>query len=373
MNTSAKGLLLASSLLLSYAAVAQDQASVPSAPPSTSIEYTRLIPDKQPMPPVGPTLSGRGAVASSIVLLISKAGPWYNESKVRSKLSEALADDMKRGSELMKRSGQSGMLLKVQVVTQVTGGGHDYYSLRGDGVVLIGVGPDANSVCYFARCFNVVEPALPVGGKLAAESGYLWIEPSNSKSQVSMYDIGAMESRAATIAADSAGAAQAYSVARTVAIEAFTQAARAAATSERDRKLLASLAQERADSRKQLAKIEEDLAAELRRQERIARTSATLNAIAAVLSLSSAVANATVSVGEDVTKASPNGITDKASLAEALNTLLADSKAKIIFLENRRTSLNTSLGSVETNITKLGVAVGLDPRASPVLSSPLTP
>ena len=347
------------------------QTGTPQPPKPRSVEHTRLVPANLPPPPVERTLSGKGIRVSAFYQILAKAGPAYNEGRVRRELEKGLIEDVERGKELLRKTGQRGILLKVQLVSQVTPGGQDFYSLRGDGVILVGVGPDANSVCYVARCFNVVETDLPSGAKVTTGSGYLWVEPEGSnRHRVSAFDIGAMEARATKLSIDAQAADQAMYTARTHAIDDFTKAARAAATSERDKTMLASLADQRANAIKKIGEVEEALAAELRRQERIARVSSTLNTIAAAFTLASAISTATVSIGEDVSAAVPGGIQSKESLVAAVNSLAAESNAKIVTLTTQQTTVRTSLGLIETSITTIGIAVGLDPAAVPVMTPP---
>lgn len=329
--------------------------------------YVQLIPGASLPPPVQPDVSAKAAYALLAYNLIAKAGPWYNEKKVKDELQKSFDDALTKGLKKAETLGQKGVLLKVQVLQEQVPAG-TLYSLRGSGATMVGVGPDADSICYAQECYVALETAMRPGQTVTADSGYVFIETSGKAFEVKKYAISILDAKAKQMRLDTALRNIYNESIRARAMDGYAEQLIKVAKDQSDRKAIQSLLQNRDDALKQIRNVEKELAAELNRQKSIAAAAATLNSISNALSLGGAIAMANATLGTDVTAGQPNGINSIPELQSILGAMGVDSTTKIQSINVRHKTIQNQLTGTETQIFSVGVSHDMKPDTFDVLS-----
>lgn len=315
-------------------------------------EYTRLIPSN-PLPPlVAPTSSSTAAAyMPAVTKLIAAAGPWFNSYMTQKKVQEAWALNASNGLKEADKYGYRGVLLRFSVAEQQASAG-TFYTVQGNGVELIGVGQDANAVCYSVRCDQkLLGFTMPSGSKLTANSGYYWIERAGGAVEISHFNGPELEDRA-SLARSVGDAAALYrkTVARDI-MTAYSQNLERVATTRADKAEIKKLLDSREKALKEMDRIEKELDKELDNAKRAARTSATLNSIASAFNLAGAI-NMAVSQLPDL---DTNGVASKADLLKKVQAFEQNSNVKVRDMTERQTIIRGQVQGVETVILEKGV------------------
>ncbi|TPQ26384.1 hypothetical protein [Cupriavidus pinatubonensis] len=329
--------------------------------------YVQLIPGASLPPPVGPDLSAKAAYVGLAYNLIAKAGPWYNEKKVKDELQKNFEDAFTNGLKRADTLGQKGVLLKVQVLQEQVPAG-TLYSLRGSGATVVGVGPDADSICYAQECYVALETAMRPGQTVTSDSGYVFIERSGKVFEVKKYSINILDAKAKQMRFDKELRNIYNESIRAKAMDGYAEQLIKVAKDQSDRKAIQSLLQNRDDALKQIRNVEKELAAELNRQKSIAAANATLKSISNALSLGSAIAMASATLGTDVTAGQPNGINSIPQLQSILGAMGVDSATKIQSINIQHKTIQNQLTGTETQILTVGVSHDMKPDTFDVLS-----
>ena len=330
-------------------------------------DFIRLVETNPPPPPVAPEMSPRSAKYNGIYEVLAAAGPWFNKTMVDSAMNKQFDSELKTGLAQAQTLGQKGVLMQIQMLTQTTEAG-PFYSLRGSGASLIGVGPNADAICYSKKCYSQMDIPLQPGQSLADGSGYVFITRQGNEYQVSRYRKELLEARAQQMHL-STQSAKVYEA--TIRSEGVSGYAGKLAESIRDRdekQAVLKLLKDRDDALKKADALEAQLAKEMRRAERAARTSETLNAIAGAFQLASAINMASASMGEDVTKAVPGGITDKQGLTNAVDAIRNAAGSDVQSIRVQQGTLRNSITGWEQQILDIGIKYKMTPEPGTVFN-----
>lgn len=339
------------------------------APPKPTVGHMRLLSDAERVPPVTPGFSQQGLKSGGVLPLLAKAGPWINKKVVYREVDKAYSKAVQTGRGALENTGQRGMLLEITVLEEVTPGAQTFYSIYGEGVRMVGVGPDAPTVALNFYRHGVVK--LPVGkaAQMTSDSQFVWLEPTSRGHDVSIYPLE-LAIWVRQISAEQV--AQVDRTGQAKAMDDYLQAMRKKAKTEDARRTVDDLIRSRTTARFERAQAEKDFAIEMRRQDRIAQAQAGLKAMAMALSLSSAIAAANATTGADVVQVAAAGggkIQSYDDLANVLKNLSNSSNVKSIQLVGRSKTLTTELGTIETNAWRMGIELGLKPSDAPVLQT----
>lgn len=323
---------------------------------ASSSDYVRLI-ESTPFPPAAAPMESSSAVRiSSVIDIFSKAGPVFNSSAIYHEFNKNLDASLQAGIRDANRLGQTGVLIQTQIFGTTTDAG-TYYSLRGKGAYLVGVGNNPNDVCFASKCYQVLQEPAPSGVEPTEDTGYLWVERKKSGKgfHVSFYSTESIEGRARTIYLNE----QTRSAYRQAIIGSSitgyaTQLASAIKTKKEQAEVMA-LIKNREAAEIRYKDINTQLAKELKRAENAAKTSATLNAVAGVLSLASTIAFASVSMGEDLSKSSNGSLLSKEDVLNTLNSIELQTGQRVKTLSLEQEILKNSINGYESNILKIGV------------------
>lgn len=320
-------------------------------------DYTRLV-DSNPVPPLtAPEASSRAAILGSAIKLAIQAGPAFNRSIVYSELQKAFDAALKDGLEQATQQGQAGVLLRQRVYEQTTESGPLYSFGGGPGAWFVGVGMDPNSACYASGCDKSAVSAgvPPSGARVTSSSGYVWVQPGKGGYTVSNYRADRLEERARVVRATTESQAAYERTMTASAIKGYAQALQQRIGDTENRKAVQQLLKSRDEALGQLQSVEKKLAEELRRAERAAKTSATLNSIAGALSLASTVAMASASLGEDLSKSPDAPFASKEAILDSVRKYGESSGLAVKALEIQRKTFRESATGSTMQLFQIGV------------------
>ena len=334
-------------------------------------EYIRLIPSA-PVPPLNaPELSRTTRFSTSAIELLAKAGPWYNEKRVRDELQANIDREVAKGFADAAASGQRGVLVLVQVLSTPTVSG-PYFQLRGDGAVLVGSGPGADAVCFSQKCFGEkLDVPIPAGTTLAAGSGYLWVERgANGKYVQGLYQANALEARASQVYLNQA-ARETY--AQRIKGEAFadymgTLGRRVKAREQKT--MLDELESKRKAAIAEAARIESEYEKEMLRQAQLQAAANTLSALQGILSTASMLAAASNAIGASL--GDVKDFSSPAAVTEKLKAMALQSGATVADIRVRQTTVRNAQGQAESQILQFGVQFDMPvpPQGSVLMPKP---
>lgn len=331
-------------------------------------EYIRLV-DSNPMPPPATPLDSKSASRlTSVVEIFSNAGPEFNSSKIYREFNKNLNASLQEGMEDARRLGQKGVLIQTQIYGTTTDAG-TYYSLRGRGAYLIGVGNDPNSVCFSSRCYSILqEPQTPTA-QPTDESGYIWVEKNDSGNgyKTFFYNTESIEGRARSLYLNEKirGAYRAAIVGS--AINGYAKQLANVVNTIKERNEILGILKNKDEAEKRYKEIDAQLAKDLKRAESAAKTSSTLNAIAGILSLASTISLASVSMGEDISNSTVSGALSKEDVLNTVNAIEMQTGQKIKSLKLEQNIINDSINGYEAQILKIGIEY-LPPPSGSVLA-----
>jgi hypothetical protein len=320
-------------------------------------DYTQLV-DSNPVPPLtAPEASSRAAIVGSAIKLAIQAGPAFNRSVVFGELQKTFSAALKDGLEQATQQGQAGVLLRQRVYEQTTESGPFYSFGGGPGAWLVGVGMDPDSACYASGCDK---PAIsagipPSGARVTSSSGYVWVQPEKGGYTVSNYRADRLEERARVARATTESQAAYERTMAASAVKGYAQALEQRIRDTEDRKAVQQLLKSRDEAMGQLQSVEKKLAEELRKAERAAKTSATLNAIAGALSLASTVAMASASLGEDLSKSPDAPFASKEAVLDSVKKYGERSGLAVKALEIQRNTFRDSATGSTLQLFQIGV------------------
>lgn len=276
-------LLLALAALVFSSALPHQIASADTA--HTVIPASPYLPI---MPPPAPMDSKGGLIVRGVGMTFEVFLNWL----VRDEVQRTFRAAVTKGVADAGRSGQDGVLLNVRYAENRTAtnkwisGGP-----VGEGVSVVGIGPSPSAVCFITRCDRPSGVLLnpTAARRFTADSDYYWVAiPQKSKGArgepvISRYRRQTLQAWTTHVTLNDA-AARSFAhatngqivdgLARKVMEEAKTESARAEVS-----RILAN----REQARKELERIEAELATELNRQAERAKTMETLNVMSLVL------------------------------------------------------------------------------------------
>jgi hypothetical protein len=321
-----------------------------------AVDYTRLV-DSNPVPPLSaPESSSKVLRVGSIMKLAVQAGPAFNRTVTFGELRKAFDAELKRGLEKATAQGQAGVLLRVRLYEQTTDSGTFFSFGGGPGATLVGVGSDPDAACYATRCFDKLEADIPAqGSRLAAGSGYVWVRPDGHRYEVSLYRADRLEGRArVTFFSQESKAAYEQTMA-SATVKGYGQALANRIRDSEDRKAVDKLMRDRQEAVEKLQAVEKKLAQELRKAERASKTSATLNQFAGALSLTSTVAMASASLGEDLSKSEYAPFKSKEAVLDAVSKFGAKAGQDVKALEIQQRTFRDSATGSTLQLYQIGV------------------
>jgi hypothetical protein len=334
---------------------------------ANSADYIRLV-DSNPLPPlVAHEVSKRVVRLTSALDVISGAGPLFNERIVYRELQKNFNAELKRGFEQAKSLGQRGVLLKVQVLSTRTEA-NPFYSLRGNGAILIGVGKNPNDVCFVSMCYSSLQESIPSGTTLTQDSGYVWVEPTvdGRAYHSSLYRIDRMEERARQARLNEQTRAAYRTAITSEAISGYASQLAKTVRTRREREVVQELLKSRDDAVNRLNSVEANLSRELRRAERAAKTSSTLKDITGALAVASTIVMVNASMGEDVTAVGKFDTKEEA--LKTMKEIEAQTGERIKSLTLEQSTLRNGITGWEGSLLKIGVEYEMTPPAGSVLA-----
>lgn len=331
-------------------------------------DYLRLVPSNPVPAPSAPIAPPHLGFRGAIIDILSMAGPMFNDVMVGQQLSKNFQDALNAGLQEAEKFGQQGLLIKVQIVSIPVAGGR-FLKLRGKGAALVGVGPNADAVCFAARCYSTVEEKIPDGAGLTERSGYIWVEAEKEEGifAATRYRIDTLEDRSRQIRLNEFVRSAYRSAVVATAIDGYAKRLAVRASDSTIKTAVMALIQSRIEARSRLEVIERDLMKGLRRARRAARASATLSQISGALSLASTIALANASLGEDVEKIAGGPMTSKADVAKAVMSIETTTGQKVRSLSVEQQTIRSSIGEWESRILQIGVELDVVPDGGSVL------
>lgn len=352
-------LFVCSGAAYSVSAQAPKEPTPPPAPTDSGSMRDYMLIALEALPPLSKPIFSKIFTIKDAVELLSGLGPAFNDLAVKSRYEKAYRDALVIGLKDAKRLGQKGVLIRSTLVKEPTpASGVDYYSLEGSGVEVIGIGPSANEVCVAQKCHISLAPPLPPNKEYVA--GYAFAEPMpRGKIKVEQYRKADLETRTRLVFDTPAVAAASLAATKSAAFAGYAQALRAQLKTREDRIDLDNLIKARLDAQAALKAIEDELAAEMARVARMARTSANLEMIVGVFSLASAINIASSSVGDGPGVAKLKGATsidDVKSIMKEIEVQTGKTVNRLII--RQRTATNV-INGVETRTLTIGAELGL--------------
>ncbi len=286
---------------------------------SSSIAQTFVVPPVDRMqPPEPPGFIGRGRTVSAAANAARAACQCLNEILIRRRVEQALREKDGVISDLLSSSGQTGVLVRINI--QKLAGETPIYSIVGNDVLVVGAGTDPSAVNLAYHQRDQLEPAPNRNATIDLDKSYfIWLSKDGRDVTAEIRNARGVVSETARIYADEK-ILQSLNAANDVA--ALGVAAAHLEKNVSDRRLkqkLADLRQRQLDDEKKVKEIEENLAKELERARKAQATAATLSMVASVMTLASQIGTAVTSLGADA----PTGL-DKASSPGELQTMVDD-------------------------------------------------
>lgn len=338
------------------------------------------------LPPTGPLATGRGFAAPPLVAssftarlaagkdigsVIRNLFPAVQEAVLNYGLMQTSLDKVvPEGLAKAAQLGQRGVVIHQEMLVSptFTGLAYSFRSPETGGVSIVGVGPDANSVCASVKCHNFMRPPLPSAAtKPTIGSGYYFYEQGADGSlQVSFYPQSLMEQRSLQLEQNVAARESYLEAARARAMDDYVQAMQAQAHTAEMKAEIISLAARRNESTVQRGVIERNLALELERARRFQMMSSTLQGLAQVLTLASAIAMVTATMGAPPPP--PEGqltFENMQQLVDAMNAMSTASSANAIELQRQLNELRTRLKDINTKLLDFGTGQGMDAPRDP--------
>lgn len=322
--------------------------------PLTIMQKTMQLP---PSMPSGPILMD--SAAQSVQIIGSLFNQLVIQDKVKSQWTDAFAD----GASEARRLGQKGFLIRVEVMTEPVESG-DFLSLRGgQGVTLMGVGPDAGAVCLAASCFDRLVPKASSVQDYAPASSYYWVKETTNSFVAHRYGLRDLESRTSQISFDADMRKSIKEVNEWEALSDYSDKLEKNTKNKEDSKAVVALINSRNDAAENYQKIERELVAELAKAKKATETSNNIRAFADIVTVSTAINTVRVNLGDDVAK-SVEGSKTNDQIATRLDEISKRSSVMIQSLINGRVKVQDDLSKVKGTILKLGNQNDMTPKIS---------
>jgi len=184
------------------------------------------------------------------------------------------------GLALVRQTGQRGVLMQVRYTQTRNFVGSRVVSPVGEGVIVVGAGPDANATCRLQNCGHSLSPApaMNAARTWTSDSGYYWLEfgrevPGGNPSRatgvpvsISRYDTEALQTRTLQLnLTEDGGYAYAQSV-NAMVLQDFLTALKEDATAREDHVAIEALRAAQKSLHDHQVRIEDTLATEFKRQ-----------------------------------------------------------------------------------------------------------
>lgn len=330
-------------------------------------DYIRLIPSN-PMPSLNaPYVTKISTGMTRTIDLISALGPKFNDLAVHHLLEKRLDEEVRRGFQEADETGQRGVLLRTQILTSQTAAG-PYYQLRGDGANLVGVGPNADAVCFSQKCFQPgLDVVIPPGASLAEGSGYVWIERQpDGKYVQSMYRLNLLETRASQVYLNLAMRATFRQAIKGEAFTGYIERLQAKAATNERKKELADIEAKRKEVTDRIKTIEAAYAAEMRRQRDLADAAATMNALKGILSTASMLNSVYNAIGSSI--GNPTDFSSPQAVVDKLQSMAKDSGGKAEKILVQQKTYYDEQGQIEQQVLQFGMELNMPvPKPGSVL------
>jgi hypothetical protein len=274
------------------AVIAVMSVMIPSLVVASDVPLTLTIPTSpftQIIPPPAPTESKGGYRARGAMDIIDFGAKFWAQGQIRTAFQEATNS----GLSAARKSGQQGVLLNVRYAENreptgrwVPGGA------VGDGVTVVGIGPNPGAICFISKCDVSVGVQLhpTAARRYTNESDYYWIGKKAHKNvegieyviaRFNRQELEAWTSQI-TLAKE---ASQAFARAINVKIvDDLAQKVKEAAKTKQASDEISQILINREKAKTELTRIETELAYELKRQAERAKTMETLKVMSWVLS-----------------------------------------------------------------------------------------
>lgn len=276
----------------------------------------------------------------------------------------------KQGLEEAIRLGQKGVVLKVEALVAQSEAGPQY-SIRGGaeegGVHIIGVGPDANSVCATYKCHDVMEPGLPSGVARADGSGYVFLKLGpDGKVVAEGYDIKTMNQRSQQIAFDGEVGKASLESAHFQALSDYAEMLQKLSMDQATKAKLDGFIAERLVANEAYEQINKTLVEQLEKARRASQLSRNLALMSSVLTLAGAVNMATAQLGEAPMPPDPGkGFVSFEQLLGVINQMYGAFNSGINDLQRQLAAQALELKRTRQGIRDLGKQLGRDPGVIP--------
>lgn len=282
----------------------------------------------------------------------------------------------KQGLEEAARLGQRGVVLKVEALVAQSEAG-PVYSIRGGaesgGVHIIGVGPDANSICAKYKCHDVLEQGLTSGVSRAEGSGYVFLRLRPDGQIVAEgYDIKTMNQRSQQVAFDVEVGKATLERAHFQALSDYAEMLQQLSMDQASKAQLDGFITQRQAAHAEYQQINRTLVADLEKARRAGQLAKSLSLISSVFSLASAVSMATAQLGEAPKPKDPRkGFVSYEELLGVVDQMYGAFNDNIKSLQKQLAIQAMELNRTRQGIRELGEKLGRDPGRTAPLLGPL--
>lgn len=276
---------------------------------ATDVTPTPLIPASpysRMLPPPAPSDTKGGLTAEGLGWGLDFLLNWWVKNEVKSSFQAAVA----RGLAEANKSGQQGVLLNVQYAENRTA--TDQWISGGpvgEGVSIVGIGPDPGAVCFITRCDKPSGAQLnpSAARRYTNDSDYYWVgRTANPKDirrgyVISRYSRQALETWTTQVVINDS-AAKSFAKATNIRIvDGLAQRLAEEANTGVARAEISRILALRDQARTELDRVESELATELNRQAERAKTLETLKVMSWALSAGQLANMAAISRKDDGT------------------------------------------------------------------------
>jgi hypothetical protein len=326
-----------------------------SAAAGSTSEYVRLV-DPDWIPPVVASVK-QGVFVRGLFGKTFRIGKELHDIAGEKAIVSRVEDELRKGLDQANRFGQKGALIKLRVVAarvEKT----DHLNLLD--LVVVGVGPDPDSVCFAAQCFNSLETPNPDPKMFSytSSTGYYWITAAKNGKDMNYhrFEIAPIEQRARTVVLHEA-ARSAYS--RAVSASAIAGYAERLAADQKkadQQAVIKALISSRDSAIGRMEQIDRELWERMERARRADRLGATLKMVSGALSLASQIYLAKAALPAD-TKIPPDVTSEQ--LSATAKSVYEESHRTIIQMQNSREEQQTIIIQSDTKILDFGAQNGM--------------
>lgn len=316
------------------------------------------------LPPVLPSALVKFQAASDGAQI---AAVMFNQTLIQRLVESQWKVAFDDGANEARRLGQKGFLIRVEVMTEPVEAG-EFLSLRGgQGVTLVGIGPNPGAVCLAASCFDRLVPKTSSVQSVSPASSYYWVKDAKESFEADRFDLKALESSANLAALNREMRMSIESASQWEFVSDYAEKLAKSAKDEESARAVNALIARRGEAAAKMKRIEVDLAAEMARAKIAAETANSIRAYANIVTVGTAINTVRVNLGEDAAK-KVAGAKSNSQIAAGVDGIATQSSIKIKSLIGGRAQVVDELSNVKATILEAGAKSGMAPsRYVPLL------